>query len=209
MAAFEMADNQHNGRIYRLYAPVYDTAMRPLFAAARRRAVELLELAPGERILLPGVGTGLDLAALPADVQVVAADLSPAMLRQAQGARYGNNATFQMMDATALAFPDDTFDAVLLSLILSVVPDGPAAFREAWRVLRPGRRMVILDKFLPEGQTLSPIRRGLGAVITWLGTDPNRKLLGLLVPEAVSGIDVDEPILLGGQYRVVRIRKRT
>jgi phosphatidylethanolamine/phosphatidyl-N-methylethanolamine N-methyltransferase len=171
--------------------------------------VDLLDLSPGERILLPGVGTGLDLAALPCDVHVVAADLSSAMLQQAQAAGYGSNATFQVMDATALALCENTFDAVLLSLILSVVPDGRAAFREAWRVLRPGGRIVILDKFLPEGQMLTPLRRRLGAVVTWLGTDPNRRLLDLLSLEAASGIDVDEPILLGGQYRVVRIRKRT
>lgn len=206
--AHNMANNQHNRRIYRLYAPIYDVAMRPLFASARRRAVELLALTPGERVLLPGVGTGLDLGALPADVQVVAADLSPAMLQKARATGSGSHVSFQVMDATALALREHGFDAVLLSLILSVVPDGLAAFREAWRVLRPGGRVVILDKFLPEGHRLSPIRREFGALITWLGTDPNRRLVDLLLPEAASGIDVDEPVLLGGQYRIVRIRKR-
>ena len=112
-----------------------------------------------------------------------------------------------IMDAMVLAFPNDAFDAVLLNLILSVVPDGHAAAREAWRVLRPGGRMVILDKFLPEGQSLTPLRRRLGGVIRWLGTDPNRRLSELLPPDAVAGVEIDAPSLLGGQYRTIRICK--
>jgi phosphatidylethanolamine/phosphatidyl-N-methylethanolamine N-methyltransferase len=200
--------NQHNLAVYRLYSPIYDLLIGPIFASARRRATELLDLRPGERVLLPGAGTGLDIALLSPDVQVIAADISTAMLRQARATEERASVWFEVMDATALAFPDDTFDAVLLSLVLSVVPDGQAAFREAWRVLRPGGRIVILDKFLPEGHTLTPLRHGVGTVSIWLGTDPNRRLLEILLPEAVPGIDVDEPVLLSGQYRVVRIHKQ-
>ncbi len=67
-------------------------------------------------------------------------------------------------------------DAVLLSLISSVVPDGAAAFREAWRVLRPARRAVIFDKFMPEEDRLSLMRRTVGAVARIVGTDPNHHL---------------------------------
>jgi phosphatidylethanolamine/phosphatidyl-N-methylethanolamine N-methyltransferase len=199
--------NVHNRDIYRLYAPVYDLAMRPLFTAARQRAAALLDLQANERVLLPGIGTGLDLAVLPPRAQVFGGDLSPAMLRQARAAEYGQGVMFEVMDATALAFADGVFDAVLLSLILTVVPDGRAAAQEAWRVLRPGGRMVILDKFLPEGQVLTPLRRNLGAVIAWLGTDPNRRLSDLLPLAVAARVELDEPSLLGGQYRIIRIRK--
>jgi ubiquinone/menaquinone biosynthesis C-methylase UbiE len=181
--------------------------MRQLFTGARQRAAALLDLQANERVLLPGVGTGLDLAVLPPHAHVLAGDLSPAMLQQARAAVYGQDVLFEVMDATALAFADGAFDAVLLSLILSVVPDGRAAAQEAWRVLRPGGRMVILDKFLPEGQVLTPLRRNLGAVIAWLGTDPNRRLSDLLAPAMAAGVEIDEPSLLGGQYRIIRIRK--
>jgi phosphatidylethanolamine/phosphatidyl-N-methylethanolamine N-methyltransferase len=203
----ESTSNAHNRVVYRLYAPVYDLAMRPLFSAARRRAVGLLDLRANERVLLPGVGTGLDLAVLPPDVQAVAGDFSPTMLRQAQALHGERRVVFEVLDATALPFADGMFDAVLLSLILSVVPDGRAAAHEAWRMLRPGGRVVILDKFLPEGQALTPLRRALGVVIAWLGTDPNRHLSDLLPPDTVAGVEIDEPSLLGGQYRIIRLRK--
>ena len=93
------------------------------------------------------------------------------------------------------------------SLILSVVPDGAAAFREAWRVLRPGGRAVIFDKFLPEAGRLSLLRRAIGAVLRVLGTDPNRRLSQLIAGAPGLVVERNEPSLLRGQYRIVLLRK--
>ncbi|KPV54694.1 hypothetical protein SE17_02040 [Kouleothrix aurantiaca] len=199
--------NQHNRVIYRIYAPLYDSFMRPFTDAARRRAIALLALQPGERLLIPGVGTGLDLPTLPESIYTIATDLSPAMLRQARAKAAGGDVTFAIMDAQVLGFPDASFDAVLLNLIVSVVPDGAAAFHAAWQVLRPGGRAIIFDKFLPEGAAMSPMRRVAGSVIRRLGTDPNRRLHEVLGPDGMHTIERDEPSLLGGQYRIVLIRK--
>ena len=67
--------------------------------------------------------------------------------------------------------------------------------------------MVIFDKFLPENGRLSPLRRVLGSLITRLGTDPNRRLSEML--QAVDGIDIElnEPAILRGQYRIVLLYK--
>jgi phosphatidylethanolamine/phosphatidyl-N-methylethanolamine N-methyltransferase len=200
-------ENQHNQSIYRIYAPIYDLAMRPFSNAARQRAVEMVAAQPGERLLIPGVGTGLDLPLVSESVHITATDLSPAMLAQARGKASGGAVVFAIMDAHTLGFPDASFDAVLLNLILSVVPDGAAAFREAWRVLHPGGRAVIFDKFLPEGQVVSPMRRAIGSVISWLGTDPNRYLTDVIDSEGVRAIELDEPSLLRGHYRIVLLRK--
>jgi phosphatidylethanolamine/phosphatidyl-N-methylethanolamine N-methyltransferase len=57
--------NRWNRIIYRLWAPVYDSTVNHFFRPGRKWALEVLALQPGERVLLPGVGTGADLPLLP------------------------------------------------------------------------------------------------------------------------------------------------
>ncbi|MBI5667162.1 MAG: methyltransferase domain-containing protein [Chloroflexi bacterium] len=200
-------DNQHNLCIYRLWSPVYDTLFKAISHGGRQRAVALLDLKPGEKLLIPGIGTGLDLLYLPAAITVVGGDLSPAMLAKARAKAAGRDVTLCEMDAQKLDFPDASFDAALFSLLLSVVPDGAAALREGWRVLRPGGRVVIFDKFLPEQARLTPARQLIGGLIRSLGTDPNRRLSDLLRGLPGLTLSYDEPNLFGGQYRVIRLDK--
>ena len=128
------------------------------------------------------------------------------MLQQALG-KYKSPVAFSVLDGQILAFPNSCFDDVLLNLILSVVPDGAIAMQESWRVLKPGGRIAIFDKFLSDQGQPSIFRRFLGGVIRWLGTDPNRRLSDMLkeIPDAV--ISNDEPALLRGQYRVILMNK--
>ena len=199
-------NNRDNLQLYRLYAPLYDRLMLFWTANSRRKAIALLDLKPGEQLLIPGVGTGLDLPVIPAGVCTTAFDLSSAMLQQAQG-KCQETVGFGVMDGQVLAFPDDQFDSVLLNLILSVVPDGKRALEEAWRVLRPGGRMVVFDKFLPEHERSTAFRNLLGSLIRRLGTDPNRRFSDMVraLPDGV--IVKDEPALLRGQYRIILLNK--
>ncbi len=201
-------DNQRNQTIYKLWAPVYDKVIGPFAGKARRHALELLNLRASECVLLVGVGTGLDLPYIQAGVKVTGIDLSPAMLRKAQDKVNGRDVSLLEMNAQALEFPDDSFDVVVLNLILSVVPDGAVAFHEAWRVLRPGGRAVIFDKFASEDGQISALRRGVGKVIALFGTDPNRRLSEIMGSPTDMTFEHDEPSLLHGQYRIVLLSKR-
>jgi phosphatidylethanolamine/phosphatidyl-N-methylethanolamine N-methyltransferase len=200
-------DNQRNLTIYKLWAPIYDRVMDPFAGKARQYALELLNLGASDSVLLVGVGTGLDLPHIPAGAKVTGVDLSPAMLHKAQDKANGRNVTLREMNAQALDFADDSFDVVVLNLILSVAPNGAAAFREAWRVLRPGGRAVIFDKFTAEDRPLSTLRRGMGKIIALFGTDPNRRLSELIGNPPDLMIERNEPSLLRGQYRIVLLRK--
>ncbi len=200
-------NDERNQTIYKWWAPIYDKVMGPFAGKARRRAIELLKLQPGDAVLLSGVGTGLDLPQLPAGVKAVGIDLSPDMLRKAQDKLNGHAVTLCEMNAQALDFAANSFDVVILNLILSVVPDGVATFREAWRVLRPGGRAVIFDKFAAEGKQISALRRGIGKIIALFGTDPNRRLSEIIGHPPDLNIERDEPSLLHGQYRIVLLSK--
>jgi phosphatidylethanolamine/phosphatidyl-N-methylethanolamine N-methyltransferase len=200
-------NNTYNLKLYGFYAPRYERLFGWLYARPQRRAVTLLNVQPVERVLVPGVGTGMGLADLPAGAQITAIDLSPEMVAQAERKLAGRAIHFAVMDAQQLRYPDGSFDAVLLSLILSVVPDGAAAFREAWRVLRPGGRAVVFDKFLPESGQLSLLRRAIGVVVRAIGTDPNRRLSQIISGAPGLVVEQNEPSLLRGQYRIVLLRK--
>lgn len=191
---------------YRLWAPIYDGLFGPALERARRRSLALLALQQGERVVVPGVGTGLDLPMLPAGVEAVGLDLSPQMLGRARRKRSPASVELREGDAQALPFPEASFDAAVLHLLVSVVPDGGRAFAEAWRVVKPGGRLVIFDKFLGEGLQPSRLRALVGVVARALGTDPNRHLSEIIGPMA-RHVALDEPSVLGGQYRIVLLRK--
>lgn len=193
--------------IYRFYAPIYDWLFGPILASWRRKSIQMLAIQPGERLLLSGVGTGLDLPFFPADVEVTGVDTSPEMLQQAAKKNSQAEVKLFLMDAQRLALPNQSFDAALLNLILSVASDGGKALRETWRVLRPGGRIVIFDKFLPEQQPVSIARSLLGAVIRQIGTDPNRRFSEMLAQVPGAQVVQNEPALLNGQYRLIVLKK--
>lgn len=196
-----------NQALYHLYAPLYDVLFGASYARARRRTIDLLQMQPGECLLISGVGTGLDLPQIPAGVRVTGIDISVDMLRQAARKHSQANVELMQMDAQHLDLPAACFDAALLNLIVSVAPDGRAVFQEAWRTLKPGGRLVLFDKFLPEDQAVGPLRDALGGFFRWIGTDINRRISDVLGDMEDAVLEIDEPSLFFGQYRILRLKK--
>ncbi len=204
-----MMTNRRNRAIYRLWAPIYDRTVEHLFAPARRRAIELLALRPGERVLLLGVGTGVDLPLLPEGVRAVDVDLSPAMLERARSKLPlpGRSVELLLGDAMSPPVEPASFDVVILHLILSVVPDGGACLRAAMRALVPGGRAIVFDKFVPDAERPSLGKRLLNVGSSLLGTDVTRRFADLAEGTDCE-IEVDEPSLLGGMYRILLLRRK-
>ena len=188
---------------YTIWAPWYDrvTKLHP----QRRRSLELLDLRAGERLLIIGCGTGADLPFVPDGVRVLATDLTPAMLRQAEKrARPGME--LRVMDGLALDLADGSFDAAILHMVLEVIPDPVRCLREAARVLRPGGRIAVFDKFLPDGDRPGPLRRAGLALLDFVFTSTNRRM-GEILERSGAPLEVarDEPSV--ARYRHVILRR--
>lgn len=199
--------DQRNRTVYRLWAPVYDAILGNMFAAGRQRANQLLNAQPHEQVLLVGAGTGADLPLLPKGVRAVGIDLSPDMLARAYARRgtLAAQATFTIANAQVLPFANDSFDAAILNLILSVVPDATVCLHETLRVLKPTGRIVIFDKLLAEHGQITAGKRLLNLVTTLLGTDVTRRF-SQIIENAACTVECDEPSILGGMYRVIMLR---
>jgi ubiquinone/menaquinone biosynthesis C-methylase UbiE len=188
---------------YTLWAPHYDKITK--FPRERRHSIGLLELRPGERLVIIGCGTGADLPFVPPGIEVLAVDLTPAMLEQARAhARPGIE--FRVMDGLALDLPDGSFDAAILHMVLEVVPDPARCLAEAARVLRPGGRLAVFDKFLSDDDHPG-ILRGAGlALIDFVFTSTKRRMGEILARSgAPFAVERDEPSV--GSYRHLILRR--
>ncbi|MEW6684292.1 MAG: class I SAM-dependent methyltransferase [Nitrospirota bacterium] len=165
-------DAAHVERVYSSYSKIYDLIFGRVFHTSRCRAVELLGLKPGAEVLEVGVGTGLSLPLYPDWSRVTGIDLSEKMLeksREKVAHHRLDHVTVLRMDACAMDFADDTFDAVLAAYVMSTLPNPETTLREMVRVCKAGGTIVLLNHFhathrvgaLVEGW-LSPMCRQIG-----------------------------------------------
>jgi phosphatidylethanolamine/phosphatidyl-N-methylethanolamine N-methyltransferase len=195
--------NAWNKFIYRLWAPIYDGTVNKIFLPGRRRAIQLLDLKPGERVLLVGVGTGADLPLLPEGVEAVGVDISPEMLSKAR-ARLplpGRSITLDEGDAHQFTGKPASFDAVIFNLILSVIPDGRRCLQENLNALKPQGRAVVFDKFAPASGRISFFRRFLNLFSTFFGTEITRRF-GDILEGCGAQVVHQEASILRGNYRI-------
>lgn len=190
---------------YTLIAPLYDAAIAAATLSARRRSLAALPAARG-RVLLAGIGTGLDLPLLPSDHDYIGLDLTPAMLARALPRAGGLNFQPLQGDAQRLPFADASFDAAVLHLILAVVPDPAACLGEIARVLKPGGRVLIFDKFLRPGQT-AWLRRLVNPLVRRVATRLDVVFEEVLAQAPGLRLEDDQPALAGGWFRLIRLRR--
>ncbi|MDI6858088.1 MAG: class I SAM-dependent methyltransferase [Dehalococcoidia bacterium] len=155
----------------RLFSPIAHNYERPaltlsLFQYRRWRRFMLSRLDPDgltrrdrqTRVLDVATGTGalaFDLLERMEGLRVVGADITRAMLREAQ-ARAGRDGTGRRLelvecDAEAAPFRDESFDALLFAYLLRYVSDVPGTLRALVRLLKPAGTMVSLDFAVPSG----------------------------------------------------------
>lgn len=191
---------------YNLMAPLYDLAIeRPLLKARTESLRSLPTDMPG-RVLVSGVGTGLDLPLLPAVHSYVALDFSAAMLSRARPRGANLQIDWVLGDSMALPFADAQFDYVVLHLILAVVPHPEKCLAEAARVLEPGGTIIVFDKFL-RPQQRAWLRRALNPLTRRIATRMDVVFEEMLREVPQLQLVSDTPLFAGGWFRGIVLRK--
>src|SRR5579859_3428951 len=160
-------------KIYDVHSMFYDATFGRLVARRVAKAISHMSIAPDDRILDLGIGTGMSLNFYPRDRgHVVGVDLSSGMLREARKKireQGRNNATVFQADAMTLPFADDSFDHVFISHVISVVSDPCRLVQEAQRVAKPGARIVIVNHFQSTNRFIALVEKWLCPLCTKLG----------------------------------------
>ena len=201
-----MMDYKTIERAYAILSPVYDFLFDKVFYPGRVAAIKLLEAKPGDRILEVGVGTGLNLPLYPRDCDVTGVDISEGMLRKAEERvrTLGmGRAKLMVMDGSRLQFPDNSFDRVIATYVISAVPDPVKTLLEMRRVCKPSGHLVILNHFKSENPIIGMFEKILAPVCTKIGFDTELKLMPLLERVALAPEQMHRVNLMNG-WRLVR-----
>lgn len=195
---------------YTLIAPIYDSLVSGPLDFYRQKSLARLNDTNNKQILINGIGSGLDIPFLPADASYTGTDITPAMLQRAKNRASKISSLdirFQVADSQALPFKDDSFDVIIMHLILAVVPNSELALQEASRVLKPGGKIYLFDKFIKPGQ-LAIVRRLLSLFIRHVATRTDVVFEEVL--QTCPQLDVirDEPALAKGWFRLIELQKQ-
>lgn len=162
---------------YSRWAPIYDVVFALPFLTGRRAVARLVNNLPTGRILEAGVGTGVALPRYERRHRIVGIDLSPDMLERARAriALLGLDhiEAIEEMDASDLAFGDDSFDAVVAMYVMTVVPNPEAVMAEFRRVTKPGSRIIVIGHFAATGGLVHWVERRLARYAAKLGWNPD------------------------------------
>jgi ubiquinone/menaquinone biosynthesis C-methylase UbiE len=127
-------------------AELYEQSFVPaIFARSAAMLADVASIAPGERVLDVGCGTGIvareAVKRVEAGGRVVGLDLNPRML--AVAARLAPEVEWRQGDAGDLPFEAGAFDVVVSQYALMFFPEPAQALREMWRVLAPRGRLAV------------------------------------------------------------------
>ena len=179
----DLDERRDNKKWWNRYAKLYDFEAGRFSGQAYKEMYRMManSLSPDMDVLEVATGTGLIAINIAAHVHhVEAIDFAPKMIGKAKKKKAPGNISFSVEDATALSFEDNSFDAVIISNALHIMPDPVKVLANISRVLKP------------KGLLIAPnYTHGHIKASTW---DLNAKFLKLIGFETYSKWSPDEYI---------------
>lgn len=186
------------------YDRVIGVAERRLLGDQRRWATSRAR----GRVLELGVGTGLNLSLYPDAVRrIQGVDLSGGMLDRARARIRSlglvDRVDVHLGDAQHLEVPDASVDSVVSTYTLCTVADPAAAVREAWRVLVPGGRLLLVEHGLGQRRWMRAAQRLLNPLtLRWQADDLLGRPQEVVEAAGFEVVEADRAGLAGIVHRV-------
>jgi phosphatidylethanolamine/phosphatidyl-N-methylethanolamine N-methyltransferase len=170
-------NDNHVVAAYARWAPFYDWSFGAFTRYPCRTAVAEMNLLPPSRIIELGVGTGISLPLYDTKHRITGVDLSGEMLARAKK-RVSEEGLSQVealevMDASALTFPDGAFDAAMAMFVITVVPHPDKVMAEMARVVRPGGQVILVSHFSVDKGPRALVEKHMARFSSRLGWRPN------------------------------------
>lgn len=129
----------------------------------RRKMIDALDPSEDAHVLDVACGTGdvsLEIAErLGSEGRVTGVDFCQPMLDRAAEKTHDERVAYQLADATALPFDDNSFDGATIAFGIRNVVEPQRGLEEMCRVVRPGGRVAVLEFGQPDGPLMGPLYR--------------------------------------------------
>jgi phosphatidylethanolamine/phosphatidyl-N-methylethanolamine N-methyltransferase len=208
-----MLDREAQKKIYERWAPIYDQIYAKLLSDAHKRTVKAVTQS-AQSILEVGVGTGLMLPFYPDTCEIYGVDLSNAMLKRAkarvQRLDLKHVKLLAAMDACQLGFADESFDAVAIPFMITLVPEPERALDEAVRVLKSGGQLVITTRFGADEGPQAKVEEFLAPLVRKIGWSSSFKLARVKRWALAHGgltVHAPERTSPAGYFKMIRVQK--